>query len=553
MHTKRASEQQRSTSAMSRISKFARRSLIAAMTLCSISIFTPVNADVAECERSYQYGRKDEAIRLCRRAAWQNNDFFAQVKLGDIYAAKRQDDKGYYDPVEAFVWYFLAGRNSAIFDHVHLDPAADAVVSKLVAADATAREIYRDLLQDERIDVRNRITYIESCRGGEGFVMLGQLHDPFIAQRHQGSSGAPLVGATDQPYWRRPVGRGTGMLPTRVTPAPSPYPTTASPAGGYPGSPTSASRFGSDFWGNKLCSSSDWWGWLTPGSSCSRYSTDASGNVFPSSAIEAMVFYQLADRAGHPIAKTYIDALKNWPGDYSAGNDQKPQNSDVLAKAKALRWLSPFEFYAAETRLRGETPSGLVHSDECVINARRAQALALGEKLIPQQMRRDMLQFLGFYRGDDVSRAIAKYQDFLGDPQTGNMTPVQLTRLIQIGAVRGYARAQRCLGVMYVKGIGVVTDFVRAEKWLLAAAEQGDGEAMYALSELYTQGADGIDKSEDRAVRYRQGSAAAGFTPVKAEFLRMLEGAPAKSNECNTRRCQRARERAAQQQTEETQ
>ncbi len=554
MHPKRASEQLRSTKAVSRISRFARRSLIAAMTVCSISIFTPVKADVSECERSYQYGRKDEAIRLCRRAAWQDNDFFAQVKLGDIYSAKRQDDKGYYDPVEAFVWYFLAGRNSAIFDHVHLDPAADFVVSKLVAADAAAREIYRDLLQDERIDVRNRITYIESCRGGDGFVTLGQLHDPFIAQRHQGSSGQQLTGVSDQPFWRRPVGRGTGLLPTRVVPAPSPYGSTTGTTGPYPGSTTSSSQFGADRWGSKLCSSSDWWGWLTPGSSCARYSTDNSGNVFPSSSIEAMVFYQLADRAGHPVAKTYIEALKNWPGDYSAGSDQKPQNSDVLAKAKALRWLAPFEFYAAETRYRGETPSGLVHSDECVVNSRRAQALALGEKLIPQPIRRDMLQFLGFYRGDDMTRAIAKYQDFLGDPQTGKLTPVQLTRLIQIGAVRGSARAQRCLGVMYVKGIGVITDYVRAEKWLLAAAEQGDGEAMFALSELYTQGADGIDKSEDRAVRYRQGSAAAGFTPVKAEFLRLLETAPAKSDggECKTRRCRRERERA-EQGTEETQ
>jgi TPR repeat protein len=148
-----------------------------------------------------------------------------------------------------------------------------------------------------------------------------------------------------------------------------------------------------------------------------------------------------------------------------------------------------------------------------------------------------------------MTRAIAKYQDFLGDPQTGQFTPIQLTRLVQIGAVRGYARAQRCLGIMYVKGIGVVTDYVRAEKWLLAAAEQGDGEAMYALSELYTQGADGVEKSEDRAVRYRQGSAAAGFTPVRAEFLRVLESAPSssqQSDDCKTRRCRRERERAQQ-------
>jgi TPR repeat protein len=528
--------------------------LLAAAAVCALGASVPARADVAECERSYQLGRKDEAIRLCRRAAWQDNDFFAQVKLGDIYSAKRDDDKGYYDPVEAFVWYFLAGRNSAIFDHVHLDPAADAVVNKLVNADTDSRGIYRNLLQDERIDARNRITYIESCRGGDGFILLGQLHDPFIAQRHQGGQGAPLTGVTDQPFWRRPVGRGSGLLPPRSTPAPSPYPTSGGTTGGYPGS-GSQSRFGADFWGNKLCNNSEWLGWMTPSSSCSRYTTgEGTSSVFPTSVIESMVFYQLADRAGHPIAKVYIEALKNWPSD--TGSDTKGQAPDVLAKAKSQRWLAPFEFYAAETRYRGETPSGLVHSDECSINAKRAQALALGERLIPQPIRRDLLQFLGFFRGDggrEMSRAISKYQDFLGDPQTGQFTPVQLSRLVQIGAVRGYARAQRVLGIMYVKGIGVVTDFVRAEKWLLAAAEQGDGEAMYALSEVYTQGADGVEKSEDRANRFRQGAASAGFQPVRSEFLRILETTPApKADECKTRRCRRERERAQQQEANET-
>lgn len=553
MQRNRASVGRRSTTVGQRISSLARTSLLAAIAVCALGASVPARADVAECERSYQLGRKDEAIRLCRRAAWQDNDFFAQVKLGDIYSAKREDDKGYYDPVEAFVWYFLAGRNSAIFDHVHLDPAADAVVNKLVNADTDSRGIYRNLLQDERIDARNRITYIESCRGGDGFILLGQLHDPFIAQRHQGGQGAPLTGVTDQPFWRRPVGRGSGLLPPRSTPAPSPYPTSGGTTG-YPGS-GSQSRFGADFWGNKLCNNSEWLGWMTPSSSCSRYATgESTSSVFPTSVIESMVFYQLADRAGHPIAKIYIDALKNWPSD--TGSDTKGQAPDVLAKAKSQRWLAPFEFYAAETRYRGETPSGLVHSDECSINAKRAQVLALGERLIPQAIRRDLLQFLGFFRGDggrEMARAISKYQDFLGDPQTGQFTPVQLTRLVQIGAVRGYARAQRVLGIMYVKGIGVVTDFVRAEKWLLAAAEQGDGEAMYALSEVYTQGADGVEKSEDRANRFRQGAASAGFQPVRAEFLRILETAPApKGDECKTRRCRRERERAQQQETNET-
>jgi TPR repeat protein len=345
------------------------------------------------------------------------------------------------------------------------------------------------------------------------------------------------------------VGRGSGFLPSRPTQAPSPYPGSSSTTSAYPGSTvTSSSRFGTDYWGNKLCNSSEWLGWMTPGSSCSRYNVgEGTSGVFPTSTIEAMVFYQLAERAGHPIAKVYLDALKNWP-DYSGGDQKSATTPDVLAKSKAQRWLAPFEFYAAETRYRGETPSGLVHSDECAVNSQRAQALAMGERLIPLTIRRDMLQFLGFFRGDggrEMSRAVAKYQDFLGDPQTGQFTPIQLTRLVQIGAVRGYARAQRCLGIMYVKGIGVVTDYVRAEKWLLAAAEQGDGEAMYALSELYTQGADGVEKSEDRAVRFRQGAAGAGFTPVRAEFLRILESTPANRDECKTRRCRRERERAA--------
>jgi hypothetical protein len=141
----------------SRLSRIARHVVLAALTACLFAMASPARADVAECERAYQLGRKDEAIKLCRRAAWQENDFFAQVKLGDIYSAKREDDKGYYDAVEAYVWYFMASHNSAIFDHFHLDAAADFVVSKLANAEKEAEGIYRNLLQDERIDARNSV------------------------------------------------------------------------------------------------------------------------------------------------------------------------------------------------------------------------------------------------------------------------------------------------------------------------------------------------------------------------------------------------------------
>jgi len=559
MTFKGATAQQHSPKRQASLSVMVGRLLVAMMALCLTAQLSPARADYGECERSYQLGRKDEAIRLCRRAAWQDNDFFAQVKLGDIYSAKREDDKGYYDPVEAYVWYFLATKNSSIFDHFHLDPAADFVVTRLANAATDADAIYRNLLQEERIDVRNRITYIQSCRGGDGFIALGQLQDPFIIQKHQGSTG-PLAGITSAWFARRFIGKGQGTRLAPISQPPYSPSTGGSSSSAYP-SGSSSYKTGIDFWGNKLCNSSDWFGWLVP-SSCSRYTNglDGSTTVFQPSPMEAMVAYMLAEREGHPIAKSYIDALKFWQGDFTPV-DPKTQGRDILAraKAKAYRWMSPYEFYAAESRYRGETPSGLVHSDECPINQKRQIALAQADRLVPVVLRRDMLKFLGLYRDgsrdttrsidagpQEFQRAAAKYQDMLGDPQTGVLTSVQLTRLIQIVAVRGSARAQRCLGIMYVKGIGVPENFVRAEKWLLASAEQGDGEAMYALSELYTQGADGVDKSEDKSVRYRQGSAAAGFEPTRAEFLRILETAPSPRNECNTRRCRRDRERAAQ-------
>jgi TPR repeat protein len=188
-----------------------------------------------------------------------------------------------------------------------------------------------------------------------------------------------------------------------------------------------------------------------------------------------------------------------------------------------------------------------VHGDECPINLQRERALAKADRLLP--LGADMLRSIGFLRGSgsqEVARAIAKYQDMLGDAQTGSFSPMQLTRLIQIMAVRGNAKAQRVLGIMYVKGVGVPVNFVRAEKWLLLAAEQGDGEAMHSLAELYTQGADGVEKSEDRAVRYRQGAAVAGFEPTRSELMRLLDTAPVASrDECRTRRCRREREREA--------
>lgn len=454
--------------------------LIAAAAFAAV----PARADVTECLKSYQLGRKDEAIRLCRRAAWQDNDLFAQAKLGDIYAAKSKSDTNYEDKVEAAVWYYHAVINLRQSENFFSEKARQTVEKIVSDSRQGFDDIYKGLLQDERMDVRNRVIYIQSCRGPEGFLLLGQLHDPNF-DRHTiyppGGGGGGGYGASIE-YIQTPLRRGGG---TPIVNYSSGY---ASPYSG--------------------------------GSSSQPTSIVLDNKPFEKSEIEAQLYYRLADPDVFPIVKDYLnDPAIRPPG--AGQNGTEP-------RSKADRWLSPFEYYASETRQRGELRSGTVLSDECPTNMAKERALALGKQMIPDPFIRDMLALLKF-RADgrsDYSRAIAKFQDMLGEPQTGELTPAQRVRLIQILAVQGHARAQRCLGIMYMKGIGVLKNLVRAEKWLRAADEQGDGEAAYALSELYTTGGSGIEKNEDMATRYRQRAAADGFTPVRDEFLRLFRAIP---------------------------
>jgi TPR repeat protein len=472
-------------------------------------------ADSTEAERSYLDGRKDEAIRLFRRAAWQQNDFYAQIRLGEIYSAKRPDDKGYEDRAEAFVWYFLAARNPSVMEHLHNEESAHAVVDSLAAAEREAGKIYSTLLQDERADVRNRIIYVQSCLGGVGQIRAGMYYDPDITERHE--AGSLLSPGVSQPIIRR-------------------FQQSYSPAGGFAAPPrgvqggTGAALVPIGRWPSDLCRESPWWGWMFGDPKTCGVGDPAlsSSSAFSPSAIEALMHYNLAARARHPFAQKYIEAIKR-----SFDSPEEAVEADRIAKGKAKRWMAPFEYYASASRERGETMSGLVHSDECPVNRGWQKALAVADRTIAPSIRMDMLKFLNFHRGDGAPAGIAvrKFQDFMGEEETGVLTALQTVRLFQIAATRGYVRGQRCLGIMYLKGVGLPADAVRAEKWLLDAANQGDGEAMYALSELYSLGADGVEKLEDKANRYRQGAAIAGFTPVKAEFLRLLETAPVRAEE----------------------
>ena len=85
--------------------------------------------------------------------------------------------------------------------------------------------------------------------------------------------------------------------------------------------------------------------------------------------------------------------------------------------------------------------------------------------------------------------------------------------LFKKAAENGFASAQRCLGHVYEKGIGVDRDLSKAFYWCECAANQGNTEAQHALGVYYFNGA-GVPQDYEKALKYFESSAEGGF--VKA-------------------------------------
>lgn len=132
----------------------------------------PVLASYSDGVAAYHTVSLEEGIRYWREAAWRG-DFLSETRLADIYS--NASDTKYYDPVEAYVWYFLASRNRI---DLHDDSAASRFLrNSRRRARAHRGIILADLDSDQRTDARNRIVYILACRGAEGFIELGHIHD----------------------------------------------------------------------------------------------------------------------------------------------------------------------------------------------------------------------------------------------------------------------------------------------------------------------------------------------------------------------------------------
>jgi hypothetical protein len=150
-----------------------------------------------------QFNEQQRQVRALRERAFRN-DFFAQLELARLYQGERVSDRNLEDPVEAATWYALALTNPSGYEALGAGGRPDhhlADRERTVEHFDNCRAFERGdavhalnkllgrLVDSDWEKVRNRITYVLSTQGAEGFLTLARLHDSAF-----GPFGEPLEG-----------------------------------------------------------------------------------------------------------------------------------------------------------------------------------------------------------------------------------------------------------------------------------------------------------------------------------------------------------------------
>ncbi|MGH6871226.1 MAG: tetratricopeptide repeat protein [Rhizomicrobium sp.] len=467
---------------------------LAAVALTAV----PARADYTDGAVAFTRISPEAGIKIWRQAAWKDDDFLSEVRLGDIYGDERGDSK-YYDPIESYVWYYLASQSDRLAEHI-----GDRYARRVIADDFHRSLVQQQKLMllmtaDQREQARKRIIYVLSCRGADGFIKLGQIH---TANYGDDVSAAPA----GPPAWNAHGPKQT------YTPPPDTYGSLGNVWG-------SVHRFHDDAW-NEFDSGD--------AATARRQMGIASDSVIQENNGEALTYFHVADNMGDPLAREYLRQL-----DYNVRNSRwlGPRVSAEAAE-KAQYWVPPYEFYPPDGNA-----SGVPYSDECHMGLDRERALAVAQAGIPPHDVQQALWFLGWSsvpfarwaaaQGGSEYKAIARFQATMGDEPTGKFTPLEIVRVIQTAAIKGDASSQNTLGVMYAKGIGVPLNYARAEHWFQKAADQRFGAALYHLGVLYKAGPPGVKQDLSKANDYMTASALAGFKPTMNQLRDLLDHASA--------------------------
>jgi hypothetical protein len=447
----------------------------------------PARADYTDGLIAANKVSEEAGIRIWRKEAWQNDDFLSAMRLGDIYDDERGDNK-YYDPIEAYVWYYIASVSDRAQEYIGDDYARRVIANDYHRALAQQEKLMLLLSADQREQARNRIIYILACRGPDGYIKLGQLHSTFYN--------------ADNPRGFRP------------------------PGADYPvDSPDTYAAMGDEWHSERTFHDRAWreFNYGDPAAARRMMGIATSSVIVPNDG-EALMYFHIADNMGHPLAREYLRGLD---AAVRGARGLGPRISGEAAE-KAKYWVPFYEFYPP-----GDTASGVPHTDECRIGFDRERTLALVNAAVPPNNVQQALWFLGWTRtpfarwGGGDGKAVARFQATIGDDPTGHLTPLEVVRLIQTAAQRGDAASQNTLGVMYAKGIGVPLNYVRAEYWFKKSGDQRYAAALYHLGVLYKVGPNGIKQDLSKANDYMTASALAGFRPTMNQLYDLLQRADA--------------------------
>jgi TPR repeat protein len=257
----------------------------------------------------------------------------------------------------------------------------------------------------------------------------------------------------------------------------------------------------------------------------SRWDLQNDAPVFARNDSDALTYFLIAQRLGHPLAGSYVAAQRSEIR-YYYYNDASRLIAD--AEKRARFWSPPYEYYP------GTTLTGDLHSDESLPSFEQRAALARFRE-IPLPAIVEALDFRGYRMNPRLCgplpvclhNASVQFQAAFKWEPTGWLSPIQTVRLIQMAAFDGDAIAQDRLGIMYAKGIGVPQNFVKAEKWFVKSANQRYPDALYNLSVLYRVGPNGIDPDENKSNSYRQMAERAGYIRTRCELLDLMRVADA--------------------------
>lgn len=467
-------------------------SLLAVLVFLALSI-TIAAADYADGQRAFQRGDYTRAVKLWRRAGWQEDDLFSQLKLGDLYAQGKLVNRDY---VEAYVWYYLASVNPTALGLTN--ETYNIRRKKMMDALTKRHQIFVPMVPQDRAEARDRIVYILASRGAEGFFKLGEIFDERRACFPGIGYDPKKLRTTDDDDHA-----GQLLIYTRKRVAKSetdPF----NPANQKP-------DYDHIFYiPNK--SHPTVLGECKPRHHESLFMV--VDGIVPNNA-EALSYYILAAGKGHPFAGELRTELTKHMG---ASESDESSNKLITistriiesAKRRAANWRPPFERYPGK------------HSDESTGDSDRADALARINELDLRWLQKAMAA-LGIYKGEPdnawgqhTAESMRAYQKMIGAPVTKqmnefhNLTAEQKIRLIKTVAARGDKQIQNVLGSMYYYGIGEPVNYSSAQIWFERSADQLYPYALYNLGVMYRDGF-GTPVDKNQAATYFMAAKQAGY------------------------------------------